>query len=59
VKVADLDEIHSIRLHRLELEFAPDSPIPEAAIRSAAGVEDVSVAITRSHAASEEPSIHF
>jgi ABC-2 type transport system ATP-binding protein len=43
VKVAELDEIHRIRLHRLELEFAPGSSIPEAAIRSAAGVEDVSV----------------
>jgi ABC-2 type transport system ATP-binding protein len=43
VKVADLDEIHRIRLHRLELEFAPDSEVPEAAIRAAAGVEDVIV----------------
>jgi ABC-2 type transport system ATP-binding protein len=41
VKVAELDEIHRIRLHRFELEFAPESAIPEAAIRSAAGVEDV------------------
>lgn len=43
VKVADLDEIHSIRLHRLELEFSPDTVVPEAAIRSAAGVEEVVV----------------
>ena len=43
VKVADLDEIHSIRLHRLEIEFAPDTEVPEAAIRSAVGVEDVAV----------------
>jgi len=43
VKVADLDEIHRIRLHRLELEFSPDVEVPEAAIRSAAGVEDVVV----------------
>jgi len=43
VKVADLDEIHRIRLHRLELEFSPDGEVPEAAIRSAAGVEDVVV----------------
>jgi ABC-2 type transport system ATP-binding protein len=43
VKVAELDEIHRIRLHRLELEFAADTSIPEAAIRAAAGVEDVSV----------------
>jgi ABC-2 type transport system ATP-binding protein len=43
VKVADLDEIHRIRLHRLELEFAPGSVVPEAPIRSAAGVENVKV----------------
>ena len=43
VKVADLDEIHRIRLHRLELEFAPGTDVPEAAIRSAAGVEEVVV----------------
>jgi len=43
VKVAELDEIHSIRVHRLELEFAPGTEIPEATIRSAAGVEDVVV----------------
>src|ERR1700704_4500463 len=43
VKVADLDEIHSIRIHRLELEFSPDTALPEAAIRSAAGVDEVVV----------------
>jgi ABC-2 type transport system ATP-binding protein len=43
VKVAELDEIHSIRLHRLEIEFAPGTDVPEAAIRSASGVEDVVV----------------
>jgi ABC-2 type transport system ATP-binding protein len=43
VKVAGLGEIHNIRLHRLELEFAPGTDVPEAAIRSAAGVEDVVV----------------
>jgi ABC-2 type transport system ATP-binding protein len=43
VKVADLDEIHRIRLHRLELEFAPGTDVPEAAIRSVTGVEDVVV----------------
>jgi ABC-type multidrug transport system ATPase subunit len=43
VKVADLDEIHSIRIHRLELEFSPDTPVPEASIRSAAGVDEVVV----------------
>jgi ABC-2 type transport system ATP-binding protein len=44
VKVAELDEIHRIRLHRLELEFAPDSEVPEAAIRAADGVDEVVVA---------------
>src|SRR6266478_6548522 len=43
VKIADLDEIHRIRVHRLELEFAPGNEIPQGAIRSAAGVEDVVV----------------
>jgi ABC-2 type transport system ATP-binding protein len=43
VKVAELEELHRIRLHRVELEFAPDSPVPEAAIRAAAGVEDATV----------------
>jgi ABC-type multidrug transport system, ATPase component len=43
VKVAELDEIHRIRAHRLELEFAAGTEIPEAAIRSAAGVDDVVV----------------
>jgi ABC-2 type transport system ATP-binding protein len=43
VKVADLDEIHRIRFHRLELEFAPGSEVPEAAIRSASGVDDIVV----------------
>ena len=43
VKVAELDEIHSIRLHRLEIEFAPSTEVPVETIRSAAGVEDVVV----------------
>jgi ABC-2 type transport system ATP-binding protein len=43
VKVAELDEIHNIRLHRVDLEFAPGTDVPEAAVRSAAGVEDVVV----------------
>jgi ABC-2 type transport system ATP-binding protein len=43
VKVAGLDEIHNIRVHRVELEFAPGTDVPEAAVRSAAGVEDVVV----------------
>ena len=43
VKVADLDEIQRIRLHRLELEFSPDAEVPELRSGSAAGVEDVVV----------------
>jgi ABC-2 type transport system ATP-binding protein len=41
VKVAQLDEIHGIRFHRLELEFAAGSTVPEAAIRAVPGIEDV------------------
>jgi len=43
VRVALLEELHHIRLHHVELEFAPESEVPAAAIRSAAGVEDVAV----------------
>ncbi len=43
VNVAQLDELHHIRAHRVELEFAPGTPLPEAAIRAAAGVENVTV----------------
>lgn len=43
VNVAQLDELHHIRAHRVELEFAPGTAVPEAAIRSAAGVENVTV----------------
>ena len=41
VKIADLDELHRIRFHRVEMEFAPDAKVPVDAIRSATGVEDV------------------
>jgi ABC-2 type transport system ATP-binding protein len=43
VNVAQLEELHHIRAHRVELEFAPGTAVPDAAIRSAAGVEDVVV----------------
>ncbi len=43
VKVAQLEELHRIRLHRVELEFAAETRVPEAAIRSADGVDDVVV----------------
>jgi ABC-2 type transport system ATP-binding protein len=43
VKVAELEELHGIRVHRVEIEFAAESTVPEAAIRSAAGVDEVVV----------------
>jgi ABC-2 type transport system ATP-binding protein len=43
VKVADLEELHRIRVHRVELEFADGADIPQAAIRDADGVQDVTV----------------
>ena len=43
VKVAELEELHRIRVHQVEIEFAPDSEIPEGAIRAAAGIENVAV----------------
>jgi ABC-2 type transport system ATP-binding protein len=41
VKVAQLEELHRIRVHRVEIEFAADSINPEPAIRAADGVEGV------------------
>jgi len=43
VNVAQLEELHHIRAHRVELEFAPGTAVPESAIRSAAGVENVTI----------------
>ncbi len=43
VKVAELDELHRIRVHRVEIAFADGTEIPEAAIRDADGVQDVAV----------------
>ncbi len=43
VRVAQLEELRHIRVHRVEIEFAPGTPIPEDAIREAEGVEDVKV----------------
>jgi ABC-2 type transport system ATP-binding protein len=43
VRIADLDELHSIRFHHVELEFAPGTNVPFDAIRSAPGVEDVAL----------------
>ncbi len=41
VRVAELDDLRHIRVHRVEIEFAPGTPIPEREIRTAEGVEDV------------------
>jgi ABC-2 type transport system ATP-binding protein len=39
VRVASLDELHHIRTHRVEIDFAGEPPLER--IRAAAGVEDV------------------
>jgi ABC-2 type transport system ATP-binding protein len=41
VRVAELDDLRHIRVHHVEIEFAPGTPIPEREIRAAGGVEDV------------------
>jgi ABC-2 type transport system ATP-binding protein len=41
VTIADLDELHAIRFHHVEVDFEPDTEVPVKAIRSAAGVEEV------------------
>jgi ABC-2 type transport system ATP-binding protein len=41
VNVASLEQLHEIRMHRVEVELAGD--VPEAAIRAAEGVDDVTV----------------
>jgi ABC-2 type transport system ATP-binding protein len=43
VRVAQLEDLRRIRIHRVEIEFGPDSAVPEAQIRSAEGIEDVTV----------------
>lgn len=43
VNIADLDELHRIRFHRVEIEFAPGADPPVSALRAAQGVEDVAV----------------
>ena len=43
VRVAELDELRHIRVHRVEIEFAPGTRVPEDEIRAADGVEDVAV----------------
>ena len=43
VKVAELEELRRIRVHRVEVEFAPGSRIPESRLRSAPGVENLTI----------------
>jgi ABC-2 type transport system ATP-binding protein len=43
VRVAGLDDLRRIRLHRVEIEFAEGTAIPDARVRDAGGVEDVRV----------------
>src|SRR5207249_903656 len=43
VRVAQLDELRHIRVHRVEIEFAPGTEIPERDIRAAEGVEDMAL----------------
>ena len=43
VRIAELDELHGIRFHHVEIEFAPEARIPIEAIKKAPGVEDVVV----------------
>ena len=43
VRVAELDELRHIRVHHVEIEFAPGSDVPEREVRASAGVDDLSV----------------
>jgi ABC-2 type transport system ATP-binding protein len=47
VRVASLEELHEIRLHRVEIEFAGDVPVE--AVRRADGVDDVTTDDHRVH----------
>ena len=47
VNISSMDELHEIRLHRVEIEFAGD--VPAEAIRLAAGVDAVTVENHRVH----------
>jgi ABC-2 type transport system ATP-binding protein len=41
ITLSELDELRRIQLHRVEIDFGDESPVPEGAIRAAA--EDVQV----------------
>ncbi|HEV2140104.1 MAG TPA: ABC transporter ATP-binding protein [Candidatus Dormibacteraeota bacterium] len=43
VEVAELDELRHIRVHHVEIEFAPGADVPESRLRSTPGVDDVEV----------------
>jgi len=43
VRVAQLEDLKHIRVHRVELEFADGTSVPEETIRAAAGVDNVLV----------------
>ncbi len=43
VRVAQLEDLKHIRVHRVELEFADGTSVPEETIRAAAGVDNVVV----------------
>jgi len=47
VNVASLEQLHEIRLHRVEIEFAGE--VPEEAIRRAEGVDNLTVEGSRVH----------
>ena len=43
VKVAELEELRRIRVHHVEVEFAPGTRVPESKLRAASGVEDLTI----------------
>jgi ABC-2 type transport system ATP-binding protein len=61
VQLAQLDEMRGIQVHHVELTLAEDADVPEAAIRDAVGVEDVSVTgrhVTCTVRGSFDPLLH-
>ena len=43
VKVAELEELRRVRVHRVEVEFAPGEGVPESKLRAAPGVENLTI----------------
>ena len=43
VKVAELEELRRIRVHRVEVEFAPGERVPESKLHAAPGVENLTI----------------